>query len=116
MRDRFLTMGLLVGAGVANLPLVYAMLAVPDLHAAIGIATGLLSMGLAWAGGAALEGRRHGSVRVIAALGVLEVAIPLVPAARETLGVSAIAWPLLAAVLSLNAIGMTMRARRAVAA
>lgn len=91
---------LLVAAGVANLPLVHAVLSLAEPPALAVFGAGLLSMGLAWAGGCAIEGRRHGSIVILGSLGLAEAVVPLVPWARESLGDAAIVWPLVAAAAS----------------
>lgn len=107
---------LLVGAGVANLPLVYMVLErMPDAPPPLVLSVGLLSMGLSWAGGCAIQERRPGSVVAIAALGVAEALVPLVPGAREALGVHALVWPLLAAAFSAAALIVRHRAASAAA-
>lgn len=100
---------LLVGAGVANLPIVHALLTLPDATPLLVLPVGLLSMALAWAGGCALQDRRRLSVLAVSAAGAAEVAMPLVPAAREAIGMAALVWAPLAAALSLAALGVLMR-------
>ena len=71
---------LLVLASLAHLPVVYGIVRDGTLAPPIGLLIGLLSMGLAWASGVSLEGRRIGTARALAALGVAEGALALVPA------------------------------------
>lgn len=51
----------------------------------IPVLVGLLSMGLAWASGVALEGRRRGTTRLIAALGVAQGAFVFAPGVASAL-------------------------------
>lgn len=70
---------LLFAAAIVHLPIVYALVAAIELAPPFTIAIGLLSMGLAWSGGVALEGRRPRTMRFIAALGVAEATLAFVP-------------------------------------
>lgn len=70
---------LLVLASLAHLPLVYLLVADASLVPAFALAVGLLAMGLAWAGGVSLEGRRRGTARAFALVGVAEGVLSVVP-------------------------------------
>jgi hypothetical protein len=91
-----------VGASAVNLPAVYALVdPTLDLVARLyALYLGLLAMGLAWAAGAALEGRRRGSVRAIAGLGVLSPLLALIPPSKDVLG-GGLLWMLTCAALAL---------------
>lgn len=60
-----------MAAAVVQLPVVYGVVARGGAGAPLALALGLLSMGLAWSAGCSLEDRRRGTVRALAALGVL---------------------------------------------
>lgn len=77
---------LLVVAALLHLPIVYLLVGDARFPPTITLGLGLLSMGLAWSGGVALEGRRRGTVRALAALGVAEGALVFVPALASALG------------------------------
>lgn len=76
---------LLVVAGVAHLPVVHALVARDEQAPPLVLGMGLLSMGLAWSAGCALQRRRRRTVLGIGALAVLEPALLLAPAMREPL-------------------------------
>jgi hypothetical protein len=50
------------------------------------LGVGLLGMGLAWAGGVSLEGRRHGTARAFCALGIAAGVLAFAPALAGPLG------------------------------
>lgn len=79
---------LLVAASLLHLPLVYLLIAHTELTPPFALTVGLLAMGLAWSGGCSLEGRRRGTVRALAAAGVLEGALVVVPQIADALGPS----------------------------
>lgn len=81
-----LATALLVAAAVLHLPVVYLLVGSPALSPPFAIAVGALSMGLAWSGGVTLEGRRGGTARAFAALGVAEGALAFVPLLADALG------------------------------
>lgn len=76
---------LLVTAALVHLPLVYLFVAMPTMPT-VTLAVGLVAIGLAWCSGVSLEGRRAGTVRAIAAVGVAEGALAFVPPVAEPLG------------------------------
>lgn len=76
----------LVAASFLHLPIVYLLVAAIGEMPSITLGLGLLSIGLAWGGGVALEGRRSGTVRALSALGVMEGALAFVPAIADPLG------------------------------
>lgn len=76
----------LVAAATLHLPAVYLLVAHTTLSPPFALSVGILSMGLAWAGGVSLEGRRRGTARAFAALGVAEGALAIVPQMGEALG------------------------------
>lgn len=78
---------LLVVASLLHLPLVYFLVSGIALQPAFTLAVGLIAIGLAWSGGVALEGRRHGTVRFIAAMALGESALAFVPVLAAALGV-----------------------------
>ena len=100
---------LLVAASIAMLPLVHAIVAAASSPGPAIFAAGLLSMALAWAGGCAIEQRRHGSVLAIAAVGVAQALVPLVPQARDLVGSAALMWPVVAAALSAVALALAVK-------
>lgn len=113
VRERVLAMVLFVGAGLALLPLVHAMLTRDDLGPLIILPTGMLSMGLAWAGGCAIQNRRRGSVLALGILGVLVALAPLIPQVRGWIAPAWPGWTVVAGVLSLAALLAFARAGRA---
>lgn len=76
----------LVAASFAHLPLVYLLVRDVTLAPPVAIAVGLIAMGLAWCGGVALEGRRPGTTRLVAATAVLEGALAFAPPIEASLG------------------------------
>lgn len=70
---------LLVLASLAHLPLVYLLVADASLVPAFALVVGLLAMGLAWSGGVSLEGRRRGTARAFALVGIAEGMLTFVP-------------------------------------
>lgn len=104
MRERLPVTGLLVGASLANLPVVYVLVAGGDPMALL---AGFVAMGLAWAGGFHVQGKRPGLVMALAGIGVVESVAVFVPAFAEVRP-----WLLLAAGLSLMALALAVRQRR----
>lgn len=78
--------GLLVTAALLHLPIVYLLVRDATQLPVLTLAVGLLAMGLAWSGGVTLEGRRAGTVRALAALGVAEGALAFTPPIVASLG------------------------------
>lgn len=72
---------LLFAASLAHLPVVYALVATHAFPPAIGLLVGALSMGTAWAGGVALEGRRPGTTRTFCVLAIAQAALAFAPQA-----------------------------------
>lgn len=93
--------GLLVGASLANLPVVYALVADGD---PLALLAGFIAMGLAWGGGFHVQGKRPRLVLALAAVGVAEAGAVLVPAFA-----SSRLWLFLAAGLSLVALALVAR-------
>jgi len=81
-----LAMILLVLASLLHLPIVYLLVALNEAMPTVTLFVGLLSIGLAWCGGVSLEGRRPGTVRVVAAFGVAEGALAFAPSLASALG------------------------------
>jgi len=79
VRAKLLAASPLVAAAVVNLPVVYGLVSRDDLSPAIALAFGFLAMGLAWAAGFVIEGRRRAFSLVVCGLGVAEAAAALVP-------------------------------------
>lgn len=74
MRGQYLPFLLLLAACLALLPIVHPLVAEARVDPPVVIGLGLLSMGLAWAGGCSLQARRRRTVYAIAVAGV---ALPL---------------------------------------
>lgn len=99
---------LLLAAAFCSLPAIYLLLAheAPPYAA---LSTGLVAMGLAWAGGCALEGRRRRTVLGLASAGIfLAVAVLLVPEAPRLAGI----WVPLGAVSVLSALALVSVGRK----
>lgn len=77
---------LLVLASLLHLPIVYLLVAGGVSFPSVTLLVGLLSIGLAWCGGVSLEGRRPGTVRTIAGVGLAEGILAFVPAVAAILG------------------------------
>ena len=77
---------LLYAAAFAHLPLVYLLVRDAALAPPFAISVGLVAMGLAWAGGVTLEGRRPGTTRFIAGAAVAEGLLGLLPQVGDALG------------------------------
>ena len=75
----------LVVASSLLFPLVYRLIALGEAPP-YALSYGLLSMGLAWSGGCALENRRRGTVRALTAAGLAAPLVTLVPALSVGLG------------------------------
>lgn len=100
---------LLLLAAFCALPAVYRMLA-DDAPPLLAMGTGTVAMGLAWAGGCALEGRRRRTVMGLAAAGAAAfVAVLLAPGVPDF---GAVRTPL-AVMSALSAIALVSVARRA---
>jgi hypothetical protein len=72
VRGRLLGAIPLVAAALANLPAVYVLVANDDAPPVVALGFGFLAMGLAWAAGFRIEGRRRWFVLVMSAAGLLE--------------------------------------------
>lgn len=105
-----LATGLFVVASLAHLPLVYLLVRHDGMAPPLPLAIGLLCMGIAWSGGVALEGRRRGTTRAFAVLGMAEGALAFVPMLVEPLG-SARWLFVLIALLCAGALTAAVRAR-----
>lgn len=70
---------LLIAAALADMPAVYVLVARARTPPALSLGFGFLSMGLAWAAGFELEGRRAWFVKLAAALGALQVVAAFAP-------------------------------------
>lgn len=79
MREKLLAASPLVVAALADLPVVYGLVPRDDLSPAVALAFGFLAMGLAWAAGFVIEGRRRAFSLFVCGLGVAEGAAALVP-------------------------------------
>lgn len=99
---------LLLLASFASLPAIYRLLAdaAPPF---VAIGTGAVAMGLAWAAGCALEGRRRGTVLGLAAAGAVAFLAVLVAPGVSDFG--AVRIPL-GAMSALSAVGLVAVARR----
>lgn len=86
MRRRRWTFLLLVIACVLLLPVIYHVVRRAEIGAPLALTLGMLSMGLAWSGGCALENRRRGTVRAIALAGLAMPLAALVPGFPESFG------------------------------
>lgn len=100
MRSRPVATVALVLAGVADLPVVYYVVAELGSPPLVSVALGLLAMGLAWAGGCALEGRRRRTLLLLSLLGTLQALLALVPALRGLVPDAALAWVVASAAFS----------------
>lgn len=108
MRERLAASGTLVLASLANLPIVYAMVADGATDRWIVLFIGFLAMGLAWAAGFHAQGKRRLLVLGIAGVGVLEAAAAPLPSLAD-----ARVWLLAAGALSLLGGALVLRARPA---
>ncbi|HEX2022428.1 MAG TPA: hypothetical protein VHH36_06925 [Candidatus Thermoplasmatota archaeon] len=111
MRAKAMAFGLLVGASVLDLPAVYLVMADDASDPPPVVALGLVAMGVAWAGGRALEDKRRGSVALVALCGVAQAPLLLVPQVSSAIGG---AWPWVAASSAASALGLaaTLYSRR----
>lgn len=107
---RLVPFALLVGAALVQLPLVYTLVGRGDAPILVALSVGLLSMGLAWSAGCSLEDRRKGTVRAIAAAGVLAPLVTFTPG----FPISFAGWEqlLLVACSVLSAAGLGLLVRR----
>lgn len=105
-REEGAGIALLVVASLLLLPLVHRLLQQGSPSGYV-LAAGGLSMGLGWAAGFFLEGRRVWIGRAMAALGVVAVAALLLPPVAAT----GLAW-LLAGVAALSLVALVMLRRR----
>lgn len=96
MRERAPGAATLVVASLANLPVVYNLVADGATDRWIVLTIGFLSMGLAWAAGFHAEGKRRNLVLGIAVIGLLEAPAAFLPTLAD-----ARAWLLVAGVASL---------------
>lgn len=106
LRARSPVVGLLVAASLVNLPVVYRMVRDAPTDAALVLGVGFVSMGLAWAAGFHVQGKRPRLVQVLTLPGIAEAAIAFAPAHA-----SVRILVLVSAGLSLAALALAMRAR-----
>lgn len=109
MRRLRWTFLLLVVACVLLLPVIYHVVSRDKAGAPLALSLGLLAMGLAWSGGCALENRRRGTVRGIAALGVALPLLALLPAFPEPFAAAERAFLAGAAGASALAVALLLR-------
>ena len=106
MRERLPVVGILVAASLANLPVVYLLLArgATETEPLVVLGVGFVAMGLAWAAGFHVQGKRPRLVQTLVLPGLAEAGLAFVPGYA-----SARPFVLLASVLSLAGLFLAWR-------
>ena len=106
MRERLPVVGILVAASLANLPVVYLLLAqgATETQPFVVLGVGFVAMGLAWAAGFHVQGKRPRLVQALVLPGLAEAGLAFVPGYGP-----ARPFVLLASVLSLAGLFLAWR-------
>lgn len=107
MRERLVGAALYVAAALANLPIVYRLVGDGAVQATTCLMFGSLAMGLAWAGGFLLEGRKRWFSLFMAAVGGVELVFALTPIGAD-LGAGLTPYLVTGGALSLAALGFAL--------